>query len=102
MLYGKGAGGEDHRRGSQKEREGGRDGEGGRGKRGREREGGREGEREGGGMEMGGREVRSQKERDDGSAFLHKKMQNHIYLIVSNQAHEHIRQKGSSSNQKQS
>ena len=29
-------------------------------------------------------------------------MQNNIYLIVSNQAHEHIRQKGSISNQKQS
>ena len=95
----KGAGGEDHRIRSQKEREGGRDGEGGRGKRGREIEGGREGEREGG---DGGREVRSQKEREGGSAFLHKKMQNNIYLIVSNQAHEHIRQKGSISNQKQS
>ena len=46
--------------------------------------------------------IRSQKEREGGSAFLHKKMQNNIYLIVSNQAHEHIRQKGSISNQKQS
>jgi hypothetical protein len=54
VLYVKGAGGEDHRIRSQKEREGGRDGEGGRGKRGREREGGREGEREGGGWREGG------------------------------------------------
>ena len=50
----------------------------------------------------GGREVRAKKERTSGRAFLHTKKQNDVYLIVSNQAHEHIRQKGRSSNQKQS
>ena len=46
-----------------------------------------------GGEGDGGREVRAKKERTSGSAFLHKKKQNNVYLIVSNQAHEHIRQK---------
>ena len=80
------------RRGSQERGEGwgesGRDGKRERGKKGG---GWREGDE--GGEGDGGREVRAKKEGTSGSAFLHKKKQNNVYLIVLNQAHEQIRQK---------